>query len=430
MAYVPVKVDDLRVGHYIKLAHSWTEHPFVLNVFKIQSAKEIAIIRKHGLDKIFYNSEKSDPEALQQEGPLESQTGSKEEEASLAHEIAQEEEALKKEKEARIKVLRKRHDNINKTKRIYNDVLKQGKSMIKNVSAGDEDGLKVADKIIGDIIDVLNGGAASTSVVSQLDENDLSENISFKHALNTCILSMNVGKEFDLSRENLHMLGLGALFHDVGMQKVPARIRYKAGTLTRAERSFMKMHCQYGKEMVEKTSNFSDPSVKVISQHHERLDGSGYPEGLSADTISFFSKIVMVVNEYDYLTNSSKPKDNLTPTQALGHLYKNMQSQFSSEVVVALIQTLTVYPPGTLVELSGGSIGMVISINHQDRMKPVVMVHDPEVSAEDSIIVDLIQDKDFSIRYSLLPKKVSREVLKCLNPSHMNNYFLSKRNMS
>ncbi len=431
MSYFPINAKALKIGLSIKLEHSWTEHPFIRNVFKIKSAKEIAIIQRNGLDKIFYDPKQSDPKALEalKNPPSSEAQESSEDEKVLDQEVSKAEEALRKEKDARIKVLKARQDNLEKTEKIYGDVLKQGRFMIKDVSEGHEKGLKVADKIIEDIIETLEGDTASTSVISKIDQADLSENISFMHALNVCILSMTIGKEFDLNREEMHMLGLGALFHDVGKQKIPAIVRYKKRKLTRAEINLMNLHCQYGKELVEGTADFPEPSREIIIQHHERIDGSGFPDGLTADDISFLSKIVMVVNQYDDMTNNLDTNKNITPAQALGHIYKKMQEKFANEVIVALIQSLTVYPPGTLVKLNDGSIGMVISINHQDRMLPVVMVHDPEASKENAIILDMAQDKDFKIEFSILPNKVSREVLRGLNPSNMNNYFLSKNDM-
>jgi HD-GYP domain-containing protein (c-di-GMP phosphodiesterase class II) len=426
MAYVALKSRELRVGLYVRLGHTWSEHPFLRNAFKIKSLREIAMIRKHGLSKLYYNPDRSDPEAVKQVQSQPSQTEDKgaEEEIVLTQEESKEEELLMSMKEARTKAFVKRRESLKKTEKIYNKVIREGKNMIKKVSAGHVEGLEMADAIIESIINVLNSGAAETSVINQVQEMSAT-NISFMHALNVCILSMSVAQEFGLERNQMHMLGLGALFHDAGKQQLPAQLRSKKDNLNQAELYYMKMHPQYGKEMVQASQNFPIPSIDVIYQHHERIDGSGYPDGLTGDDITLMSKIVSVINEYDNMTSGSSEKSH-TPTVVLGHFYKNMQKVFSPEVIVSLIQAVTVYPPGSLVRLNDGSIGMVIRINHQDRMKPMIMVHEPEISREDAIIVDLAEDTDFSIQESLSPNNVSRETMKYLNPGNMSGYFISE----
>jgi HD-GYP domain-containing protein (c-di-GMP phosphodiesterase class II) len=428
MAFIPVESKDLRLGLYIRLVHKWSEHPFLRNAFKIKSGREIAIILNHKLTNIFYEPDRSDPEAVKQLKSRVKQAvreQAKEEVPDL--EVAEEESILKSMKDARIQAFKRRRESIRKTERVYQKALHEGRTMIKNVSSGSEEGLNAADAIIESIINILNSGASETSLISQMSDID-TNSMSFMHALNVCTLSMTIGQELGLNRDEMHMMGLGALFHDVGMQEIPAKVRLKTGRLTKAEMDFIKLHPQYGRDIVRATENFPEKSIEVIYQHHEHLDGSGYPQGLTGDSISQMSRIVAVVNEYEKLTNDPNPKaKNYTPTEALGHFYKNMQKAFSPEVIVTLIQTLTVYPPGSIVKLNDDSIGMVIRINHQNRMKPMIVVHEPEISKEDAIIVDLAEDTDFTIEESLLHKQVSRETLKYLNPGNMGGYFLSER---
>ncbi len=428
MSFLPLKAKDLKVGLYIRIDHNWSEHPFLRNAFKIKSVREIAMILKHDLKKIYYEPSRSDPEAVKQlksRAPLTVQEEA-EVEKVLSQKESEEENILRSMKEERIKAYEKRRESVRKTERIYNQVLKQGKGMIKNVGSGNEEGLRAADAIIESVINILNGGAAETSLINEISEKD-SSSISFIHALNVCILSMTVGQELGLDRNEMHMLGVGALFHDVGKQNIPSKVRSKMGGLSKAELDFMRMHPQYGREIVQATQSFPEESIDIIYQHHERLNGSGYPQGLTDDRISMMSRIVSVVNKYENLTNAYNPEaKKYTPTQALGHFYKNMQKVFSPETIVALIQTLTVYPPGSLVRLNDGSIGMVIRINHRNRMQPMVMVHEPEITREEAIIVDLAEDKDFKIQESLLPGKVSRETLKYLNIRNMSGYYISE----
>ncbi|MBL7049623.1 MAG: DUF3391 domain-containing protein, partial [Nitrospira sp.] len=388
MAFKPLKTNDLRAGIYVRLNYKWSEHPFLRNTFKISSIREIAIIHKHGLTDIEYDPERSDPEALKK---LETHAprNATDVKKILDMEISGEEKELQDKKDVRIKAFKRRRESINKTEKLYQKTLTEGRGMIKDINAGSDRGLEIADSIIESIITTLNGNSSQTSLINETENID-NNSISFMHALNVCILSMTIGNELGMKRNEMHMLGLGALLHDIGKLNIPAAVRLKKGKLTMAEISMMKMHPQYGKDMATKVAYFPKNSIDIIYQHHECLDGSGYPQGIKSTNILYMSRIVSAVNEYDNLTNDLTPgARNYTPTEVLGHFYKNRQKALSPEVIVSLINTMTVYPPGSIVRLNDGSIGMVIRINHKHRMKPMILVHEPEVAKEDAIIVDL-----------------------------------------
>ena len=421
MEALPLKVDELKVGLFIKLDHPWSEHPFLRTSFRIKSANEIAIIRKHNLNKLFYDPQKSDPEALKQlESPCQEQV---DDEKAFDLQAAEEEEALKKEKQERIKIINRRRDKLKQTEQAYASATGQCKEMFTLILAGHQEGFDIAEQLVESIIDALLEDAASTLLVSQFNSSDTSNKLLL-HSLNVCVLSMMVGREFDLSRNDLFRIGLGALLHDIGKKRLPSSIHSKKSPLNRDDAQMMKLHTEYSKNMLERSHIFPTASADLIYQHHERLDGSGYPQGLTDDKISFFPKIVMVVDEYDYLTNSGDDARCYTATEALSHLYVKMQDKFARDVITTFICTMTVYPPGTIVQLTDGSIGLVVSTNRQDRMKPLVMLYEPGVSRDEAIIADLAQDEEMVISQSLHPREISQRIMTHLNPSCMNGYFV------
>jgi len=180
-----------------------------------------------------------------------------------------------------------------------------------------------------------------------------------------------------------------------------------------------KLHPEKGKELMEKFKNFPLPSLETIGQHHERLDGSGYPKGLTKDQISLFAKIVMVADEYDELCNSAEIEKSLTPHEALSQLYLHIDSQkykFSEEVITTLIQTMTVFPPGTLVELSDGTIGLVICVSLQNPTRPLCLSSHFAGTRQEAIMVDLSEEMNLIITRSLRPSEVPPKILKFLSP--------------
>jgi len=180
-----------------------------------------------------------------------------------------------------------------------------------------------------------------------------------------------------------------------------------------------KMHPEKGEEMMAKFKDFPRPSLEIIVQHHERLDGSGFPKGLSAEQISLFAQIVMVADEYDELCNSAEIEKSLTPHEALSQLYLHIDSKkqrFSKNVILTLIQTMTVFPPGTLVELSDGTIGQVISINLKNPTSPLLLSSIFAGTRQEAIMIDLAEEMNLSIARSLRPSEVPPKILEFLSP--------------
>ena len=175
--------------------------------------------------------------------------------------------------------------------------------------------------------------------------------------------------------------------------------------------------------MVEKGFSFPEPSLEAIHQHHERMDGSGYPRGLKGEAIHQFSKIIMVVDAYDELCNNPDLKKSLTPYEAVCSLYAKRHSEFWEEAVVTLVRSLGVYPPSSIVELSDESIGIISTINFEDRLRPLVLLYAPNIPRNEAIILDLAQETHLSIKKSLRPSELPREVWDYLNPRCMIRYF-------
>jgi HD-GYP domain-containing protein (c-di-GMP phosphodiesterase class II) len=250
----------------------------------------------------------------------------------------------------------------------------------------------------------------------------------FFHNYNVCVLSVLVGKEMGLSEEDLHWLGVGALCHDVGFKNIPRDLHLTAGGFASAGADY-KLHVEQGVKAAQQFQDFPKESLAVISQHHERLDGTGYPLGLQGDDISLFAKIVMVVDEYDDLCNSSERGKNMTPNKALSYLYKNetvkRKGEFSQEVIIALIRALGVYPPGTFVELNNGSIGVVVGVDPQIRAKPQVMTYTPELPKDEVTIIDMAEDEDVSIQRCLRPEELSKKIRQALSPQRVTGHTLS-----
>jgi HD-GYP domain-containing protein (c-di-GMP phosphodiesterase class II) len=220
-------------------------------------------------------------------------------------------------------------------------------------------------------------------------------------------------------------LGIAGLLHDIGEQMLPPHLHNGGGSMTAKNRKAFQQHVDFGLSMLVRFPGLPDAVTNIIRQHHERIDGSGYPAQLKGNQLSLLSRILMVVDEYESLINAPDIRQNLSPTEALSKLYLTGKTTFSEEVVVALIQTLSVYPPGTVVKLTDKSIGLVISINLHARMRPLVIMYDPTVDQENPNIANLSHDTNRSIARSITRNELSHEVSDYLNLTRWTGYFIN-----
>jgi len=420
---IPLDPNNLRVGLFVKLDHNWTEHPFLRNTFKIVSAKHIAIIQKCGLTRIFFDPTRSDPEAVKQlEFP--SQPGEPIEEQVSAQEIEEEESNLNTEKQARIEALTTHQKNLVITERSYTEAAQQAGTAMRKIGEGSSEGLEIANQLVGSIVSLMGEGSLSISLVSAVKPAEAG-NESSMQSVNVCALSMLTGQKFKFSQEEMQVLGLGALLHNLGLQKVPLRVRSKEGSRNPTEQRALELYPLYGREMAEKIPGISPAILDIIELHQERLDGSGFPQGLSNGRLGVLPRLVGVIAEYDAMTRNNNSPTFPTPTQALSHLYVRMRDKCGADVIEPFIATTTVFPPGSLVRMTDESIGLVIKTNEIERMRPLVMLYEPGIARNEAVIVDLAKDKGLSIRESLNPKTIDPDILIYLSPSGVNGYFLS-----
>jgi putative nucleotidyltransferase with HDIG domain len=244
----------------------------------------------------------------------------------------------------------------------------------------------------------------------------------YLHSLNVTMLSLMIAREIKLPVEVVSTLGLGALMHDIGETELPDVIRKKVGALTLAERHFFELHCEYG-VAIGKRLHFAPAVLSIIEQHHELSDGSGYPAKLKGDAIHLLARIVVIANHYDEMCNPTLITDALTPHEALSLMFAKLRGKFDDKILPVFIRCLGVYPPGTIVQLSNGDIGMVSTVNTSSPMKPTVVVYDADIPKDEAILLDMDVESEVHIAKALRPAQLPREVYNYLSPRKRISYY-------
>ncbi len=195
-----------------------------------------------------------------------------------------------------------------------------------------------------------------------------------EHSINVSILLATFARHLNWNEEDLREIALGGFLHDIGKIKVEDAILQKPGKLTAEEYAEMKRHVEYGLEAVAEMSELSSIARDVIGMHHEKLDGSGYPNGLTGEQISLTGKMAAICDCYDAITANRCYKEGEVSGRAFKILLADSGKHFDSELVGQFIKCLGVYPVGTLVALSSGKLGVVTRVNRNSPLRPKVKV--------------------------------------------------------
>lgn len=406
-----IRIDQVCIGLHIKL-DSWMGHPFLFSSFKIKNQAQIETLRAMGLADVEYIPGKSDvkpapppPEPQSVPGPN----------ASIL-------EPLMEEKKARITVLNQERERIRAAERKY---VKTAHS-VKNVMRLANNNPRQAAQLSGEVAEELSGiFLAEQNPYIHLMGDNITDESAFFHSINVTVLAMILARALGiLDPEIMRHVAQGAVLHDVGKALVPSQILLKGDELTVSETKLLQMHPSYGIKLMQAVEELPSRVREIILFHHEAMDGSGFPKGIKADTLHQAVRIVAIANTYDNLCNQRDPARSRTPSEALSHMYKNELAKHDKQILSAFIKALGIYPPGTIVKLNSGRIGIVMSVDSSDLLHPNLMVFDPAIPKDEAAVVNLKRDLEDAVERTLRPSALPAEIHDYLSPRKRICYFV------
>lgn len=197
---------------------------------------------------------------------------------------------------------------------------------------------------------------------------------TFQHSVAVATLLIAFCRSLEMDRETTEQVGLGGLLHDIGKMKVPHYILNKPGKLTESEFAVMQRHVEYGELALESASNISQIALDIVLQHHERLDGSGYPRGLKGDQLSIYGQMASIVDVYDAMTSDRIYHQGRQATEVLQILMEKSNRHFNPELVQHFVRGIGIYPVGSLVRLESEHLAVVIEQHREDLLHPTIRV--------------------------------------------------------
>lgn len=226
----------------------------------------------------------------------------------------------------------------------------------------------------------------------------LKDDYTFAHSINVCSFAILIGMAYALRKRQLRELAVGALMHDLGKTLLPSEILQKPGPLSPVEYEKMQEHTSLGFDMLRRQGEIGLLSAHIALQHHERIDGNGYPRNLVGSEIHLYGRIVAVADVYDALISDRAYRPRYLPHKAAEILTEQSGAAFDSEVVRHFLRQVAFYPTGSLVRLSSGVIGVVVDVNRPITTRPIVRVlYDSKGEINDYYELDLSKHSDISI---------------------------------
>jgi HD-GYP domain-containing protein (c-di-GMP phosphodiesterase class II) len=215
----------------------------------------------------------------------------------------------------------------------------------------------------------------------------------FSHVVNVCVLSVIIGREMKMSSDELKELGMSALLHDFGMTKIDQAIYNQESKLTPEQWQEIRKHPDYGFELLS-GNQFSTEVLQGIRQHHERINGSGYPLGLKGPEIGQFGKVIAIADVYDACISPRKHRKRYTPYEALKILLGDSHL-FEIKILKAFIASMAIYPIGSFIRLNTGEIAKVIGINHGAPFRPEIRIYfdSSEHKLDESVRINLVEEE-------------------------------------
>jgi HD-GYP domain-containing protein (c-di-GMP phosphodiesterase class II) len=417
-----VDVSQLRVGVHVHLPNSsWLSHGLLFNSFVISTQEQIKKIIAMQPTEIYCDLKrcKLTPLPIENTPAPSLLSAAQEQKKSLKEQLLLEKKAFTKKQLQ----LRKR---INQAEMAHTEEARIIGIALKYFNDKPRDTIKQAHIISERSTATLLANTRGT--ITLVNEKNPHLDHLATHALSVMTLSLLLGKQAGLSEEGLHAIGIGALLHDIGKQTFHSSILTSV-IRNKFEEEVYRTHCRIGYENALHSGAVPPAVLDIILHHHERIDGSGFPDQLQGEAITLGARVVGIADHFDTLTNPANSSLALSPSEALAFMWVKERIYFDNLLLQHFIHAMGVYPPGSIVKLSNGHIGTITtsaSVNHP--LLPNVLEYIPGVPRAEAIITDLTKNPTIKIEKPLHFSECSEEQLEYLLPKRKISWFISEEN--
>lgn len=362
-----ILVDQLQAGMYVaKLDRPWIETPFPLQGFYVKDLSDIDQLRRYCREvTIDLARSRVQPDAVTHELGA---PGPRQAEAQPAAATAA---TAAKPRRPAYQTTVSMPQEVMASRELHQHFSQSVVDVYRQLGAGRPFDVAATREVTAQVVDSVIRNPDAMVWLSRVRDKD---SYSYHHAFRCAIWGTVFGRHLGISRQALENLAFGMTMMDVGKSRLSAELLNKRGLLTPAERLELRRHVEHSLDILAGMPNIPSQVMQMVAEHHERYDGSGYPNRLSGKSISPLGKMAGLVDTYDAMTSDRPYARALSSVEAVSKLYDLRNTEFQAQLVEEFIQAIGVYPTGNLVQMSNHEVGVVIAQNPERRLRPKLLV--------------------------------------------------------
>jgi len=405
-----IPIAQLKVGMYIVgMDQPWYRTPFLLHKWLLTNPEDIAQLQRHGIREVTIDLERG----LDVGGGVDETTAIVGSEASPA-EPSTTPSTDPQTPPSNLVESPQPDSTVQPTlaaKAVYREALEAMERVFRELEAGQTPKIMTLKHIVTGLMSRILAHPESMMTQFFLEKMRRYDRTLASHGMDVCVLSLIVGVEYGCAEDDCEILGVGALLHDIGYVRLPRNVYRKSSALTDPEKALMQQHPQLAATVLSQGDPLPEGAMRIIAQHHEWLDGNGFPSKLKNGSISTLAQLVGVVDTYDGMVGARHGRPPLLPHDAIRQLFVlGEKGRYEKALIEVAIKALGVYPIGSLIKLNTSEKAVVTGINHTDRLRPKIRI----ISGPTGDLHKTPIDVDLTVTNADEP---TRAILRALDPN-------------